>query len=208
MAENNKQTAEDFINLDELYYAEVLTDDETGCTFATPERFLPTAQLTKTTTANTTPTYYDGCVYRTINDEASDELKIVTPGIPLDILAKITGKVIDTASGAFLDSGEPETKSFALFARAEMSDNTHRYYVWHKVSFKVPDEDIVTRKETVEPKGQELTATAVRTTFKYDQGGVMKGIKRIIVDERDGKVDFDTWYDSVPVPGAIPVKSV
>lgn len=200
-----KQTAEEFIGLDKLWIAQVTADDEDAYTVGEPEYFAPTAQLTKTTSAEVKNSYYDNGVYRVLTNEDSDELKILTPALDLATLAKITGKVIDTDSLALLDSGEPETVYFALMARALMSDYTYRYFCWHKVSFKVPDEDIATKKDSIDNKGQELTATAVRTIHQYSIGGKMKGIKRIVADERDGKIDASKWYEAVPLPGNMPL---
>lgn len=199
-----KKTAEDFIGIDQLYYAPITTDDESGCTFGTPAPFAPIASLTKTTTSETVNSYYDNNVYRTITSESQDEYTITVPALDLATLAEITGKTIDASTGALLDSGEPESIYFALMFRAQLSDYTYRYYVVHKCSFAIPDEEITGKGESVEPTGQELTVTSVRTTFAYDIGGKKRGIKRIIADERDGKVDFSKWYTSVPVPNAIP----
>lgn len=204
MPETATNTAEDFIGLDELYIAEVTSDDERGYVVGVPERFAPAASMSKETAAEQVNTYYDNGVYRTLSSEDADTLTLGVPALTLAMLAKITGKTIDPITGAFIDSGEPVAKNFAFFARAQLSDYTYRYFVWHKVSFAVPNEEVTTKGESVEPTGQELTMTAVRTQFKYDIGGQKKGVKRIIADERDGKVDFTKWYTQVPVPGNIP----
>lgn len=200
-------TAEDFIGLDELYIAEVTADGDEGYVVGKPEKFAPVASLSKETAAEQVNSYYDNGVYRTISSEDADTLTLGVPALPLDMLAKVTGKTIDATTGALLDSGEPVTKYFALFARGLLSDFTHRYFVWQKVSFAVPNEDLTTKGESVEPAGQELTITAVRTQFKYDIGGKKQGIKRIIADERDGKINFSKWYTAVPVPGNIPTST-
>lgn len=203
MAETTK-TAEDYIGIDMLYYAAVTKDDTEGYTVDTPKPFAPVAELSKATTAEQVNSYYDNGIYRTLSNESQDEYTIKTPALSLDVLADITGKVIDETTGALLDSGEPETKYFALLYRAQLSDYTYRFFAINKCSFKVPDETIVGKGESIEPNGQELTVTSIRTAFKYDQGGAMKGIKRIVADERDGKVDVSKWFEAVPVPGNIP----
>lgn len=199
-----KQTAEDFIGIDQLYISELTQDTDEGCTFGTPEYFAPIAELSKTTTAETVNSYYDNGIYRTLSSESQDEYTLKTPALDLATLAKITGKAIDTATGAFLDSGDPVTKYFALMFRAQLSDFTYRYYAVHKCSFKVPDETITGKGENITPNGQELTVTSIKTLFKYDIGGEQKGLKRIIADARDGKVDVTKWFTAVPVPGSIP----
>ena len=203
-----KKTAEDFIGIDQLYYAVITKDDSSGCTYGDPAPFAPVASLSKTTTSETVNSYYDNGIYRTLASESQDEYTINTPALDLATLAEITGKVIDETTSALLDSGEPETKYFALLFRAQLSDYTYRYYCISKCSFAVPDEEITGKGESIEPTGQELTVTSVPTIFKYSIGGTSKGIKRIIADERDGKVDVSKWYDAVPVPGAIPTPSV
>lgn len=199
-----KQTAEDFIGIDMLYYAKITADTDEGLTYDTPKPFAPVAELSKTTTAETVNSYYDNGIYRTLSSESQDEYTINTPALDLATLAEITGKNIDAATSAFLDSGEPETVYFALLFRAQLSDYTYRYYAINKCSFAVPDETITGKGESIEPQGQELTVTSVRSQFKYEIGGQQKGIKRIIADERDGKVDFTKWFTAVPVPNAIP----
>ena len=202
---NTRQTAEDFIGLDKLYIAKITADDEKGLTYDKPQWFAPAGQLTKSTSTDTKKTYYDNGTYRVLSSEDSDELKLVVPVLDLATQALITGKTIDPATNALIDSGEPETVYFALMARAQMSDYSYRYYCWHKVSFAVPDEDISTRGESIDPSNMELTATAIKTQYQYSIGGKTSGVKRIVVDERDGKVDVSKWYDKVPVPNSIPV---
>lgn len=205
MPEATKQTSEDFIGLDKLYIAKLVSDDESGCTYGTPEPFAPVAQLTKTTSSETLKTYYDNAPYRAITSEDSDELGLTVPALDLATLAMITGKTIDATSKALIDSGDPQTAYFAILARAQMSDMSYRYYCFNKVSFAIPDETIDTKGETITNNGQVLTGTAIRTIFKYSIGDTTSGVKRIVVDERDGLVDVSQWYDAVPVPGNIPL---
>lgn len=202
-----RQTAEDYIGVDELYIAPLTTDDEKGATWGTPHKFAPVAELSKSTSSDTAKSYYDNSAYRVIASEDSDEIKLTVPALDLETLAEILGKTIDTDTKAFIDSGEPETKYFALYARGQLSDNTYRYFVWHKVSFAVPDDTLNTKEDKITTNGQELTATAIRTQAKFSVGASNTGIKRIIADARDGKVDFAKWYTAVPVPGSIPTVS-
>lgn len=202
-----RNTSEDYIGLDMIYIAEVTADDSSAYTASTPIYFAPAAALSKNTNGNATPTYYDNGVYRVLTSETTDELVVNVPALDLETLAMITNKTIDATSKALIDTGATSAKYFALMARALMSDYTYRYFCWQKGSFAIPPENINTIGEGVEPQGQEVTFTAIKTRHEFTVGSASTGVKRIIADARDNTVNVANWFSAVVTPANIPLIS-
>lgn len=190
----------EFRGCDNLVIAEVTADDkENEYTTGTVEVLAPVAEIAKTVENSTETHYYDNVGMINIRSEGSDEVTLTVPALPLQTVAKVTGKKIDTATGAFVD-GEWEEKYFAIGYRLKLTDGTYRY-VWRlKGSFSVPDETSSTENDGVDTNNQELTYTGVKTITAFTNGGRAKAI---VIDERDGKCDLDTFFDTVQTPDTI-----
>ena len=94
---------DDFRGVDNLVYALVTKDDDTEYTTGAVQDLIPVAEISKSTEASSASKYYDNIPAIVINSEGSDEISITGAAIPLPVLAAITGKQIDAASGAFID---------------------------------------------------------------------------------------------------------
>ncbi|MDE5738413.1 MAG: hypothetical protein K2H93_08610, partial [Oscillospiraceae bacterium] len=109
-------------------------------------------------------------------------------------------KDIDEDTGAFLDTQAVERK-FALGYRIKLTDGTYRY-VWRlKGTFSIPDETSSTEDDGTDSSNQQLTYSGDRTIFKFTRN--QKSAKAVVLDERDGKCDFDTFFDTVKTPDSI-----
>ena len=69
--------------------------------------------------------------------KGADTITLTVPALPLDILAYITGKSVDSDTGAFMD-GAAVPKYFALGYRIGLTDGTYRYVWRYKGSFAIP----------------------------------------------------------------------
>lgn len=199
----------EFRGVDNLVYAEVTNDDnEVSGGYTTGEvKFLAAvAEISKTTEVSSATKYYDNLPAIVINSEGSDEVT-VTCAIPdLATYAEITGKTIDTTTGAMID-GEREPKYFALGYRFKKTDGTYRY-VWRlKGMFAIPDETSATEDDGTDGNNMSLTYTGISTTHKFTKGN--KPAKAVVVDDTaESKADISTFFETVTDPDKLKAKGV
>lgn len=200
MASNNFS---EFQGLDELYIAEVTKDDnetDGGYVVGDPIQ-IPAAEISVSTSRESSAKYYDNVAYFTAQSEGNDEVTLTVPQLPISLIGKFTGKTVDEATGALLDDGEPRTKYFALGYRLRFLDGTYRY-VWRlKGSVKLGDEAAKSLDGSTDSNNQQLTYTGTKTIHKFTKTGA--AAKAVVVDEREGKADVSTWFDSVVTPDTV-----
>lgn len=191
---------DEFRGTDDLYYAEVTEDSAENYTTGAVAKLAPVAEIGKTVETASETKYYDNKPAITINSEGADTITLTVPALDLTTLADITGKQIDSATGAFLD-GERHPKYFALGYRLGLTDGTYRYVWRYKGSFGIPDESAATINASTDSSNQTLTYTGISTIHKFtkavDAHGNPKAQKALVVDERDGKADLSTFFDAV-----------
>lgn len=190
---------DEFRGTDKLFYAEVLTDDnETGdghgYTTGTYQQLAPVAEISKTTETSSDTKYYDNKPALTINAEGADTITLTVPVLDIATLANITGKSIDPTTGALMD-GESTQKYFYLAYRLRLTDGTYRYVARYKGSFAIPDETSATEDAGTDSNNQELTFTGIQTNHIFTKPNASQ--RALVVDERDGKADVSTWFDTV-----------
>lgn len=196
----------EFRGCDNLVIAEVTADDLTNnYTTGAVQVLAPVAEVAKTVETSSETHYYDNTGMIIIQSEGSDEITLTVPALPLDILALITGKTVDEATGAFID-GPTVERYFAVGYRLRLTDGTYRY-VWRlKGSFAIPDETSSTEDDSTTTNNQQLTYTGVKTITEFANGGgtnIEGRAKAVIVDERDGKCDCSTFFSTVQTPDTI-----
>lgn len=194
---DNNYLVDEFRGTDDLYCAEVLTDDNedgSGYTTGTVFKLAPVAEISKTTETSSENKYYDNIVAATINAEGADTITLTVPALPLDILAYITGKKTDAATGAFMD-GAAVPRYFALGYRLGLTDGTYRYVWRYKGSFAIPDETSATKDNSTTTNNQTLTYTGIMTIHEFTKPGESQ--RALVVDERDDKAVLTSFFDSV-----------
>lgn len=199
----------EFRGVDNLVYAEVTNDDNElsgGYTTGEVKPLAAVAEISKTTEVSSATKYYDNLPAIVINSEGSDEVT-VTCAIPdLATYAEITGKTIDTATGAMID-GERDPKYFALGYRFKKTDGTYRY-VWRlKGMFAIPDETSATEDDGTDGNNMSLVYTGISTTHSFTKGG--KPAKAVVVDDTaESKADISTFFETVTDPDKLKAKGV
>lgn len=191
----------EFRGCDNLVIAEVIADDLTNAySVGAVEPLAPVATISKTVENSSETHYYDNVGMIIIRSEGSDEITLTVPALPLPTVAKVTGKTIDPATGAFID-GEAVEKYYAVGYRLRLTDGTYRY-VWRlKGSFNIPDETSETEDDGTNTNNQQLTYTGVKTVTRFSDGKRAKGI---VIDERDGLADVSEFFDKVQTPDTLP----
>ena len=203
------QFIDEFRGTDNLVYAEVTADDnETGegHGYATGavKILAPVAEISKSVETSSDTKYYDNKPALTINAEGADTITLTVPALDLQTLADITGKTYDTVTGGFFD-GVRTPKYFALGYRLRLTDGSYRYVWRYKGSFAIPDETSQTENAGTDSNNQQPSYTGIMTIHKFTKSGTSE--KALVVDERDGKADVSTFFDTVTTCDMLTKKS-
>lgn len=183
-----------------LVYAEVTKDDETGYTTGEVKPLAGVAEIGRTTETSNEAHYYDNVPAIVISSTGSDEVTCTVSGIPLDVLADITGQAYDETTGAFIE-GERDVKYFALGYKTKKT-NGDEVYVWrYKGTFNIPDSTHATEDDGTDANGQEITYTGISTTHKFTS--TAKRAKAINVDVGLGKANVTNFFDTVTTPDTL-----
>lgn len=195
----------EFRGVDNLVYAEVTKDTVEEFTTGEVKILAPVAEIGKTTETSSEAKYYDNKPLLTVDSEGADTITITCAPPTLEVQADITGKTFDPQTGMMID-GERTKKYFAVGYRTKGTDGKYRY-VWRlKGSFGIPDETNATENDGTDTNNTQLTFTGISTTHKFAKDG--KTAKAVVVDERYGKVDFSTFFDTVQTPDTVKAKTV
>lgn len=188
---------DDFRGVDNLVFAKVTEDSATAYTTGEVHDLIPVAEISKSTDASSATKYYDNIPAIVINSEGSDEIKITGAAIPIDVLAAITGKQIDAASGAFID-GPAIPPYLAIGYEYGLTDGSTVIYWRLKGKFTLPETTSAAEDDGTDSNGQELTFTGVNTNHKFTATG--KTAKGVVCDSRFSNFDADAVLAQVATP--------
>lgn len=190
-----------------LVAAEVTGDDnETDGGYVTGAVFdvAPMSELGRTTETSSEPHYYDNVPAIVVSSTGSDEVTVNTAGVPLDVIAKITGQTYDETTGMLIE-GVRETKYFALGYKTKKT-NGDEVFVWRlKGTFNIPDSTHKTEDDGTDGEGQELTYTGISTTHKFTKTG--KVAKAVNVDLGKDLANVTDFFKTVQTPDTIKAKT-
>ena len=187
------------IGLDSLYIAAVTQDDTTAYVADTPEIFAPAAEANQAPQTSFEVQFADDKAYDVMTGEGETQIQITVTGIPVEMLAKITGKVFNAASGRIWEN-PVEAPFIALSFRSLKSNGKYRYYQYLKGKFDMPQENTATKGDTPDPKTLTLTYTAIQSVYKWNLGSVTNSVKRIVGDEDTTSFSATGWFTSVQTP--------
>ena len=185
--------------LDELFVAEVTADTAEEFTTGTPFKLIPAGEMSTTVDKDSTNYWFDNGVFAIVGREGGSEITITGAGMrPADI-AKLTGKAVDTATGAVFDDGAYTEKYWAFGGRKKNIDGTYEYFWFLKGSFAIPDDEAKTEGEDTDATGTELTYTAIQTIHRFDKSG--KVCKRVVIDTETTEIIAEAdWFTQVVTP--------
>ena len=196
----NEAEYDEVVGVDKLYIAEVTQDDASGYVADTPEYLAPTAEISGTLNQSMEAHYYDNKARTVIYSAGEKTLTIKVSGIPPAMLAKLTGRTFDAATGRFFDLGGIPP-NIALSFRSEKSNGNHQYFQFLKGKFSMPKKDAATKKERADVKIAELEYMAVRTIYEYTVGTDTGGALEVMGDEDTDNFSGTSWYTQVQQPG-------
>ena len=160
----NDAEYDEIVGVDKLYIAEVTQDDASAYVVDTPEYLAPTAEVSGELNQSMEARYYDNRARTVVYAAGEKKLSLKISGIPMEMLAKITGRTFDATTGRFYDLGGTPPY-IALSFRSEKTNGNHKYYQFFKGKFSMPKSEAATKKGTVDVKIAELEYMAARTTF-------------------------------------------
>lgn len=162
------------------------------------------AEISKKTESSSEAKYYDNVPAAVINSTGPDEVTCSTSGLPLDIVAKLTGQTYLEELGAFVE-GERKTKYFALGYKTKKT-NGEEVFVWrYKGTFNIPDSTHKTEDDGTEANGQELVYTGISTTHAFTKTG--EKAKAINVDLGKDLADVAGFFDKVTTVDTLKAKA-
>jgi phi13 family phage major tail protein len=180
--------------VENLVAAELFKDDRNELTYGPVFEICGISNLSRTTESSSETKYYNNVPALVVESTGSDTVTCSVSGVPLDVLAKITGMKYDETLGTLIE-GERESKYFALGYKTKKT-NGDEVYVWRfKGKFNIPDSTHATQTAGTESNGQEVTYTGISTSHFFKKTG--KTAKAINVDLGAGKADVSTFFDSV-----------
>lgn len=182
-------------------YAEITADTAENFTTGTVKDLTGVSEIGKTTDSANETHYYDNLPAIVIDSVGSDEITINTSGIPLDVLADITGQYYDQTTGMLVEQ-ESTPKYFAFGYITDKTDGT-KVLVWRlKGKFSIPGTTSATKDDGTDANGQELTYTGISTVHKFTKTG--KPARAINIDTSVNQtITEDTFFATVNTPDTI-----
>lgn len=179
-------------------YAEITADTAEEFTTGTVKDFTGVSEIGRTTESSNEAHYYDNIPAIVIDSVGADEVTISASGIPLDVMAEITGQYYDAAKGLFVEQ-EAAPKYYAFGYITDKTDGT-KVLVWRlKGKFSIPDTTSATKDDGTDANGQEITYTGINTTHKFTATG--KGAKAVNIDTSvNENITEQTFFGTVQTP--------
>ncbi|MDE6019677.1 MAG: hypothetical protein K2H01_01590 [Ruminococcus sp.] len=211
MPGNNASSIFEFRGIKDLYFAEVLKDDESEYKTSTPKRLSYTASIAKEVETSSETKFYDNQPMIVINTKGAETFTLTVAPPALGILAEITGQAFDPSLGMMIE-GEIKPKMFAIGYKAKGTDGFWRFVWKYKGQFAVPSETVNTESNSIDTNNTELTYTAVSTVHKFAYTDAVnsssstpttKTASGVVVDERYGQMTEDLktdWCTEVQTP--------
>lgn len=182
-------------------YAEITADTAENFTTGTVKDLTGVSEIGKNTDSANETHYYDNLPAIVIDSVGADEITINTSGIPLDVLADITGQYYDQTTGMLVEQ-ESTPKYFAFGYITDKTDGT-KVLVWRlKGKFSIPGTTSATKDDGTDANGQELTYTGISTVHKFTKTG--KPARAINIDTSVNQTMTDaTFFETVNTPDTI-----
>lgn len=182
-------------------YAEITADTSENFTTGTVKDFTGVSEIGRTTESSNEAHYYDNIPAIVIDSVGADEITISASGIPLDVMAEITGQYYDSAKGLFVEQ-EAAPKYYAFGYITDKTDGT-KVLVWRlKGKFSIPDTTSATKDDGTDANGQEITYTGINTTHKFTATG--KGAKAVNIDTSVNEtITEEKFFGTVMTPDTI-----
>lgn len=199
-----------------LVIAEVTGDDneaDGGYVTGEVESLAPVAEVGKTVETSSETKYYDNQAMLNSNGEGPDTITVNCAGLTLKKLAWIGGRSYDPETGALIE-GPRVTRYFAVGYKTKDTDGFYRYVWRYKGTFNVPDDAFKTEDAGTETNNTTLAYNGIYTVHKFAKGvqqtdGSWRAApaKGLVVSDREGLANLETFFDTVTTPDTLTKKT-
>ena len=192
--------------LKNIFAAEITKDNNgtgtgDGYVTGTPFHLIPAGEMSRTVDNEKIDIYYDDTVFATVGKEGATEISITGAALRPEALAKINNKIVDSTTGAILDTGEFAPKYFALGGETENIDGTSEMFWFLKGTFSIPEQADKTKDDSTDTNGMTLTFSAVKTEHLFEVGSEDKPMKRVVIDTETTELkSSQSWTAQVVTP--------
>lgn len=194
------------VGVSSVFYALVTQDDADNYVVGSPQALVPAMEMKSTPSSDSQTQYADDGAWDRIGAEGDTALELMAPNFPESVLAQLTGKIYDSATGRVFDNADPSNAPyFALGYRFKKSNGSYRYRWFLKCRAEEPAEEAVSQSDKVQLKTKTLKISAMKTIYKFDllgDGSKMDGAKKVHGDEDATNFDAATWFAAVQIPVA------
>jgi phi13 family phage major tail protein len=198
------------IGLDNLYIAEVTSDDASAYVAGTPERLAPAANAVHEPSVTNQIQWADDQPYDVLSAQGETKITLTITGLPAEMLAWITGATFDDTTGRVFDNANPALAPyFALMFRSQKSNGSYRYYCYLKGKFSPPKEESATKTDKPDPKSTQVEFVAIKTVYEFSLGGgLTDSVKRVWGDEDTDAFVATGWFVQVQTPETTSVSAL
>lgn len=187
-----------------LVFAEVTKDDSESYTTGTVEELAGLAEVGVTTEQSSETKYYDNSPAIVLQGLGAETRTFTIDHLPVKLLAKLTGQMVDEKTGAILGGGDGvQTKYFAVGYVTEVTSGVKTYKWALKGTFAIPDEGNVTKNGGTDSNNMALVYTGIATTHKFVNGGKKVYVALDDTTEDGTKLDMAKWFEKVQTPDTL-----
>lgn len=185
------------IGFENLHYAELTKDDETGIAYGEPQKLPGAVSINEEAQSNTAELYADNRLWESMQVFSKGEVELVIADLPLEVYAKLCGHKIDS-SGKLIFNAADVAPYIAIMAEFLKGDGkTKRYFKLLKGQCAEVGLEGETKNDSPEFKTFTLSATFMAR--KYD------GNYKYVIDSADDNATYvGKWYNSVEDSGGTP----
>lgn len=184
------------IGLDNVYYALITSDDESGTKYETPKKFAPAMNLTRTPAYNRSNLRADDGVIATAGAKGPTAVSVGVSELTKEAKEDILGRETNS-DGVSVGNKKDRPNDVALMARSEKANGEYKYIVLYKVQFNPPEETMETKQETPAFNTPTLEGESIPR--------LSDGNEDADVDSDDDDIDqtvIDNWFDKVYETGS------
>lgn len=186
----SKLTSGQFINIQKLHVAKLLTDSGDGATYEEPidlGKILRSVDIKPST--STAELYADGQSIDTATNTSSYELTFDTAALPLEYMAYLLGHTY--ANGVMTANKDDVAPYFAVMFQSDKRNGGVRYLKFFKCQFSEPSVSGSSKEENISYQTPTLTAKAI---YRLSDGN-----SYTYADTESGYEDsaINGWYKSV-----------
>ena|SRR5699024_4726911 len=177
------------VGLENLVYAKLETDEETGATYSEVKPFAPAITASVSTAQNSATQYADNGPIAVVTQIGETTLTLTVDEIPQEVLADVLGQELKNGVIAYKQDAVPPYLALGFVGNKV---NDEKRMVWlTKGRFSIPSDEWNTKTDSPEFQNQEIEGTFIRRD--YDRVFKIVGD----TDEEGFKPYEATFFDTV-----------